>query len=365
MLKIMRVGLLSIVGFLAYAQHELLAAGSACTALLQWGVYDKREVFNNKDEYRQFASWYCNESTTDDQRARTISASAGIPIGDIPVQFGASHKDATVRRTGGKVCDSENELSSITAKERVFISNVSSTLTRTFLDCIRSEQGLVGYTIPSVDASKFEIEYFFRSQGPPHITTVRNVVLDNAHCSPALKAGQQIDSAPQVLLCTRDDLYKISRLAINTTHGNITTRFEKQPVALPIVAESGLADRFVYKNIKHDCNEGIVTFEDRFYKRDFSPSFFYNCGYFDWTTDKQSIVQQAARSSGLLDGGNWALASTKGNCDNREFQLFNKSTRQIETVTVKDNCAKINFHGDPARPGGWLQQIVREIPKSN
>lgn len=217
-----RVGVL--IALLALASSLAPSAGAQqCDTILRDGVYDRYEV-NSTSYSAMTLAWRFSQMTAQEARQK-IKATAGLTIKGLPAN--GEFTDDTFESWKQTVRQSLDVSKMASNESSILQLSASPSVLQTWLDCVRTRQGISWHLAPQGD----EIVFFTTRFTPISTTEVEAKITTDATLSGgkfvsaqernSLKRNARIGPNGVVAQIKRDDPKNPITLTINTTHGTI------------------------------------------------------------------------------------------------------------------------------------------------
>lgn len=144
-----------------------------CKAILAQGIFDTRRDQTKFTSYNHFRSVYCSNAASDYGSAKSIDATAAVPIDEVLVQFGLKANASDYNKWQSELCSSQDNLYSSDYWNSSEAKTASGKLLDAFNECVKSfHQGLLQYiTVPSNDSKIFAWTFFYHPDSSSKPTT--------------------------------------------------------------------------------------------------------------------------------------------------------------------------------------------------
>lgn len=115
------------------------AAQSNCKALLQGGTFDTGGMNSGSFAANHFRSRYCDRGKSSSSSSSSSDFSMGLPIPDLPINFGYSDGSSNSSSSSHDICNDQNSSSEDWKKFQTWSRQASPVLAKAFLECVRAE----------------------------------------------------------------------------------------------------------------------------------------------------------------------------------------------------------------------------------
>lgn len=232
------VRLPTLVAILALLAGRAIAQVDLCKTMISGGVFDTRHEQTKFSSYNNYRSVYCSSAGSDYGSAKSLDASATIPIDSVLTTFGLNANESDYNKWHSELCSSQESLYTSDYWNTTQAKTASGKLLEEFNKCVANfTQGLVQYvSIPSNDSKLFSWTLVNHPDSGSSITT--KVTVEPSHnikCAGLPPTGEKTFSVGpegQTLNCQRTDCDG-ALLVLNATRTPYPTSLTLPAISLP------------------------------------------------------------------------------------------------------------------------------------
>jgi hypothetical protein len=201
----------------------------ACTALLQYGIFDVTDASSQNEQAEAFANWICSNESDMSTKNDDTNLWGDIPYKQARVQFGYTKTNDSTNSWIHDYCSNVEHSSWLKANTKTFVRTVNKDLVQGFNECMKVK-GLHVWLEPTSDPKVVRLAtVFFASGKTKEAFITRFDANEGVHCDVPVqsswwelfKKDDPIDGSTHRYKCTRSVQTTPIALSLNATEDPI------------------------------------------------------------------------------------------------------------------------------------------------
>jgi hypothetical protein len=193
----------SLLGFSLALSCTAPAMAAECSLLSQHGLYDVTSSLDERTRSIAFRHWMCQSQFQSAQEAQNWSLTAGLPIGDLPVELGFDHSSQSWSEFMSEYCSERTYEETFQSRTETLVKIINPTLANALRDCL-TQGGLHAALLQGASDRGFVFVARYEAIGPTRRARVRQFATSpNINCRSGPRRGDRIDIGGWESQCER------------------------------------------------------------------------------------------------------------------------------------------------------------------